>query len=107
LPNLDWSDQEVRAYEIFLQGFPIANDFKLPHHRIFGHPNQLQDDMHLQSVLYANGVFSLDDPHAPALTREKESWLLLLQVDSDDHTGMKWSSSGMLYFWIETTALRE
>ena len=61
--------------------------------------------MQLQSVWYANGVTSQDDPHAAGLAESKEDWLLLLQVDSDDKAGMKWATSGMLYFWINVNAL--
>jgi Domain of unknown function (DUF1963) len=30
----------------------------------------------------------------------RDSWQLLLQVDSDDAAGMMWVDSGMLYYWI-------
>jgi uncharacterized protein YwqG len=30
----------------------------------------------------------------------RDSWRLLLQVDSDDDAGMMWVDSGLLYFWI-------
>ena len=105
LVNFDWTDAEVRGYEDFLSVFPTSDDYTLPHHRMFGHPNQMQDDMQLQSALYSNGLLSIDDPQAAILSQKKEEWLLLLQVDSDARTGMKWATSGMLYFWINAAEL--
>jgi uncharacterized protein YwqG len=105
LHDLDWSKEEVHHYEDFLYGFPTSEDHAQPHHRMFGHPDQIQDDMQIQSALFANGVPSIDDPRAGNLIQRKEDWLLLLQVDSDARTGMKWATSGMLYYWINIAAL--
>ena len=107
IENLNWSEADIQAYENFLAGFPTSTDYTSRHHRMFGHPNQLQDDMQLQSALYANGVQSINDPRAAALVQQKEDWLLLLQVDSDDTPGMKWATSGLLYFWINAKSLSE
>lgn len=107
IENLNWGDADVQAYENFLSSFPTDNDYTLRHHRMFGHPNQLQDDMQLQSALYTSGVPTITDPRAAALAQKKEDWLLLLQIDSDDALGMQWASSGLLYFWINSAALSE
>jgi uncharacterized protein YwqG len=107
LPNLGWTEDQVRRYENFCTGIPSAQDRRLPHHRMFGWPNQIQDDMQLQCALYANGITSVDDPRAAALTRQKDDWQLLLQLDSDDRAGMRWASYGRLYFWIERNALQQ
>jgi uncharacterized protein YwqG len=107
LPNLRWTEDQVGRYENFYAGIPGAQDRRLPHHRMFGWPDQIQDDMQLQCALYANGIASVDDPRAAAFTRQKDNWQLLLQLDSDDRTGMRWASYGMLYFWIERNALQQ
>lgn len=103
--ELKWSEGQVEGYESFLKGFPGAQEHASLHHRMFGHPNQLQDDMQLQCALMANGVRSLDEPGAADLVKTKEDWLLLIQVDSDYNAGMKWATSGLLYYWIERRAL--
>ncbi len=104
-PELKWNREQVKHYEDFLAGFPNPEDHASLHHRIFGHPNQLQDDMQLQCALMANGVRSIDEPRAADLAKSKADWLLLLQVDSDYNAGMKWATSGMLYYWIERQSL--
>jgi uncharacterized protein YwqG len=104
-PELKWNDAQVEHYENFLAGFPSAQEHASLHHRMFGHPNQLQDDMQLQCALMANGVRSMDEPGAADLLKTKSDWLLLLQVDSDYNAGMKWATSGLLYYWIERRAL--
>jgi uncharacterized protein YwqG len=110
LPDLDWSKDEIERYEQFQAGFPSAEDRKTLHFRMFGCPDQIQDDMQLQCALYANGV-SPDDAAAPQVAAQaaarKAGWQLLLQVDSDETIGMRWASYGMLYFWLEKEALQQ
>jgi uncharacterized protein YwqG len=104
-PELKWSESQIEHYEHFLASFPNTQEHASLHHRMFGYPNQLQDDMQLQCALMANGVHSLDEPGAADLVKSKADWLLLLQVDSDYNAGMKWATSGLLYYWIERRAL--
>ena len=110
LPDLDWSPDEIQRYEQFQAAFPSAEDRKILHFRMFGCPDQIQDDMQLQCALYANGV-SPDDAAAPQVVAQaaarKAGWQLLLQVDSDETIGMRWASYGMLYFWMEQDALQQ
>jgi uncharacterized protein YwqG len=73
---------------------------------MFGWPNQIQDDMQLQCALYANNIPSVDDPRAAEAARQKAKWQLLLQIDSDDMAGMRWASSGIIYYWLERDALQ-
>jgi hypothetical protein len=106
IPGLSWSAGQVQRYENFCTGLPNTEDRRLPHHRMFGWPNQIQDDMQLQCALYANNIPSVDDPRAAVAARQKDNWQLLLQLDSDDQAGMRWASYGMLYYWIERAALQ-
>jgi uncharacterized protein YwqG len=107
LGKIDWSSDEIKRYEDFLANFPTPVDHTTVHHRMFGHPNQLQDDMQLQSALFANGIPDIDDPRAAAQAAQKAHWNLLLQVDSDDNAKMKWATAGMIYYWIEDLALQQ
>ena len=107
VPNLSWSAGQTRRYEDFYANFQNAQDRRLPHHRMFGWPNQIQDDMQLQCALYANNIPAVDDPRAAGAENQKDNWQLLLQLDSDDQTGMRWASYGMLYYWIERAALQQ
>jgi uncharacterized protein YwqG len=106
-PTLSWTPTEKSAYESLLGRFPSTADRALPHHRMFGYADVIQDDMRLQCALASHGVSSLDDPRAAQLAPTAASWQLLLQVDSDPAASMRWASSGMLYFWIEAQALQE
>lgn len=104
-PNLEasplqWSDDDQVKYDAALQ--KLAGAPTHPIHRLLGNPDTIQDDMRMECQLAANGV--ADPSSAPdevaRLAPGANDWLLLLQVDSDESVGMRWASSGMLYFWI-------
>jgi uncharacterized protein YwqG len=105
IPTLAWTSQQKEAYENALGAFPSPSDRALPHHRMLGNPDTIQDDMRLECQLAANGVSDASAPAAAALKAGAKNWRLLLQVDSDDTLGMRWADAGMLYFWIENDAL--
>jgi len=106
LPKLDWTSAERQLYDDFATILPGAADSATPRHQLLGHPDTLQDDMHLQCALAANGIGDINDPRAAALAKTAPDWQLLLQIDTDEQAGMRWGSSGMLYYWIEHAALR-
>lgn len=104
-PHLSWTDAEKTAYEQALPDFPAPNDHARPHNRLLGHPNTIQDDMRMEVQVASHGLAG-DDPKAAALQPGARNWRLLFQVDSDPNAGMRWASSGMLYYWIEDAALQ-
>ncbi len=88
-----------------------------PVHRVMGWPFLIQNDnMEAEcetSTRHAGVLGRLGDAVRSASTggssedegraferTARDSWQLLLQVDSDDAAGMMWGDSGLLYFWI-------
>ena len=106
IPNFDWTKDEQQKYENLLATFPDPTDHAAIHHRLLGNPDTIQDDMRIQCQLTSNGVTDINDPRAAALEKGAKDWQLLLQVDSDEHAGMNWENSGMLYYWIRTADLK-
>ncbi len=106
LPRLRWSDAEKLAYSNFLASYPSTSDRALPHHRLLGQPDQIQDDMHLAVQLVSHGV-NINDESPPAdVVKGALNWRLLFQIDTDPRAGMNWANNGMVYYWIESDALK-
>ena len=107
IPGLSWTPDMQRAYESATSDV-TGNPSGTPQHQLLGHPNTLQDDMRIQCQLASNGISmanAASDPRTAVLSAGATGWRLLLQVDSDDRAGIRWADSGMLYYWIEQTAL--
>jgi uncharacterized protein YwqG len=105
-PRLNWTSAERQLYDDFATTLPGAADPTAPRHQLLGHPDTLQDDMHLQCALASNGIGDINDPRAAELAKTAPDWQLLVQIDSDEQAGMRWGSAGMLYYWLERAALR-
>ncbi|MBN1346744.1 MAG: DUF1963 domain-containing protein [Phycisphaerae bacterium] len=81
-------------------------------HRLFGHPDIIQDDMQFDCELIARGMRREDmgdlpdDELTDFLTRAIQ-WRLLLQLDSDNNMGAMWGDMGALYFWIPEDQMLE
>jgi uncharacterized protein YwqG len=99
IADLDWSDADQERYEALLASIAPATSF-IPRHRLLGFPDTIQDDMRLQCELASRGVTDADDPRVEALAPGARAWRLLLQIDSDAQAGMRWASSGMVYYWL-------
>jgi uncharacterized protein YwqG len=106
-PGMQWNDRDQHAYEALLREFRGPGDRKIPQHRMFGWPDQIQDDMQLQAVMMTHGITSMSDPRLKDIAGIKARWQLLLQIDSDDRAGMRWASYGMIYDWITDQALKD
>jgi uncharacterized protein YwqG len=81
-----------------------------PDHKLLGHAKQWQTDMQLDCQLVSNGIsVGTPDWHASprrdALEAGASNWRLLLQVDTDENTGMQWGDLGSLYYWIKRSSL--
>jgi uncharacterized protein YwqG len=83
-----------------------------PHHRMFGYPEQIQNEMRTECALVTNGIYVGDpsfvsDPRRAQLEEGAEAWQLLLQVDSDERLGTEWGDVGRIYYWIRKDDLEE
>ena len=82
-----------------------AMNVEKTNHKLLGYPNIIQGEMQLECQLASNGIYIGDstgynNPMIPSLKNGAMNWRLLLQIDSDDRTGMMWGDAGRLYFWI-------
>lgn len=101
IANFDWTDEEQQQYDDLLADF-IPPDERPFRHRLLGNPDIIQDDLRMQCQLISHGVTGDDDPREQELASGAREWQLLFQVDTDERIGMRWASSGMLYYSITT-----
>jgi uncharacterized protein YwqG len=106
VPHFDWTDDEQKNYETLLSTFPNPEDHAAIHDRLLGNPDTLQDDMRLQCQLVSHGITDDSDPRAAEVAKGAMDWQLLLQMDSDEHAGMRWGNAGMLYYWVKRDDLK-
>ena len=71
-----------------------------------GRADNLQSEMEALCQMVTTGFYpdkkeEYEAPENAALREGEKDWLLLLQVDSNQATGMQWSDTGRLYFWIK------
>lgn len=98
-------DEESRYFEMCAEWYGDEM-----FHRLLGHPQLIQGDWRLESQLASNGIY-VGEPCSDKADAIKElkggadKWKLLLQVDSDEMTGMQWGDVGRLYFCIEEQKL--
>ncbi len=102
MPGLTWTDSDKQSYSDFLAN----NQPEAPRHRLLGHPDQIQDDMHLAVQLVSHGVSIYDAAPPAPVVKGAPNWQLLFQIDTDPQAGMRWANNGMVYYWIERDALK-
>jgi uncharacterized protein YwqG len=107
VPNFDWTDDEVKKYEILLSTFPTPEDHGAVHHQLLGNPQTIQDDMRLECQLASHGVTDINDPRAKELSNGANEWQLLLQIDTDEDIDMRWGDAGMIYYWLRMSDLQK
>jgi uncharacterized protein YwqG len=82
-----------------------------PCHRIGGHADCVQNPMELECQLVTNGLYcgnsnGYRDARAQSLAAGALDWRLLLQIGTEDNSGMTWGDSGAIYYWIREEDLR-
>jgi uncharacterized protein YwqG len=107
VPNFDWTDDEVKKYEIPLSTFPTPEDHGALHHQLLGNPQTIQDDMRLECQFASHGVTDINDPRAKELSNGANEWQLLLQIDTDEDIDMRWGDAGMIYYWLRASDLQK
>jgi uncharacterized protein YwqG len=104
---LDLSERQYDEYVELCQAVHQGG----PAHQLFGYPMPIQgNNMDLECQLVSHGLYcgspaGFNDPKTKKLEPGRSEWMLLLQLDSDDDTGMVWGDAGMLYFWIKQSDL--
>jgi uncharacterized protein YwqG len=109
--SLNLTEDERDAYNELLDKLAAVDGDGPACHQLLGHPKQIQRDMQLECQLVSHGVYCGDlTGYESSLRAELEEgakdWRLLLQVDSDDNTGMMWCDSGRIFYWIRQDDLR-
>jgi uncharacterized protein YwqG len=82
-----------------------------PIHRLFGHPQEIQNDMRLECEMASSGIYcgtqeSYKDARVNGMDVAAKRWNLLAQFDSDNNLSWMWGDAGRLYFWIPADDLR-
>ncbi|MDR2137034.1 MAG: DUF1963 domain-containing protein [Synergistaceae bacterium] len=94
----------------FNEGFDeIVAEYKdaiAPHHKLFGYPDLIQNEIFLEAQLVSNELYcgnetGYRDPRAEDLKEGAGDWMLLFQIDTDGNAEMMWGDCGMLYFVIK------
>jgi uncharacterized protein YwqG len=91
--------------DLLFDVFSAYDDYGATIHKLFGFPDQIQGDMQTEVQLVSNGLYCGDatgynDPRAEELKEGASEWSLLLQIDTDNDTGMMWGDVGRIYYWI-------
>lgn len=88
LSELLTEEEERSYYEVQAQLAGTAGTkYHIPLHRLLGHPDVVQWDMHRD------------------LEGTPTDWQLLFQMDSDDVPETEWGDTGRIYCWIRTRDL--
>ncbi|RYG75476.1 DUF1963 domain-containing protein [bacterium] len=99
--DLDLSSEEYDAFTAdFLPNFGRQKDI----HRMLGNTENIQDSVLMVNEMRRLGVTKYHE-HEAAILRGYADWLLLLQVQSDNHFPESWGDWGTLYFTIQREAL--
>jgi len=105
IANYDWSEEELEKYEDVMTRL-TPPDQRAFCHRLLGHPYLIQEDMRVQCQLVSHGIVDKGNPATQELKRAAMDWRLLLQVDTDERIGMRWGSTGMLYYWVTSADMQ-
>lgn len=73
--------------------------------KVLGYSDNIQNEMELECEFVTNGLYCGKSWPTSQKARELEpnakNWQLLLQIDSNDESGMMWGDAGRIYVWIK------
>jgi len=83
-----------------------------PVYRIGGYAHEIQGNVSLEAQYVSHGFYcgdssGYDKGRKAGLEPGADDWRLLLQVDSEERTGMDWGDGGRIYFMIHKDAIRQ
>lgn len=113
--KLPISEADKKAYIDFDERIEIEMDIgwpEMPAHKVRGWSNNVQGPMEEECALVTSGINcggpeGYTSPEAKRIIDAPNEWIQLLQIDSDDGTGMMWGDAGMLYLWIKKSDLKK
>lgn len=105
-----WNDDELsdQYAEFVLEQYEHK-----PSHQILGYPQAVQNpDIDEEAAMVSSGIYigsgiDRDSEDVQKALREKDQWVLLLQLDTDDDAEMMWGDVGTLYFYIHLDDLKK
>ena len=124
-PRTDWqygfplplSDAEIDAYYALEKNLLVeAGGTERAMHRLLGHPDEIQGSMRDDLLVELDEGADTAEPAdtsfwaaslGPGFRLKVFRWQLLLQLDTDDSTGMSWGDTGRIYFWIRDRDLQQ
>ena len=82
-----------------------------PGNKLLGHSSNIQGDMETECELVSQKIYCGDpggyaEGRARGLDKNADRWSLLLQLDSNEKSGMMWGDCGRLYVWIADEDLK-
>jgi uncharacterized protein YwqG len=95
---------EREAYGELLDHLATEHGWEQRSH-LFGYAQEVQGTMEVECALVTGGVYCGDasgyhDPRATKLKETARDWRLLLQLASEENSGMMWGDLGFLYYWM-------
>jgi uncharacterized protein YwqG len=96
--ELNKDDDEADSYMDLLESADSLNKTGEPRHQFLGHGQYLQDDA-LRSTF--------EDAAKAGVAAASERWRMILQLDTDDKSGLTWFGSGRLHVFVPIADLTQ
>ena len=104
--RMRFTNSETWAYIDMLNDLSTLYGSDEQINRLIGHPDATQGGgMQVECQLASNGLdvgssSGYADPRVPELKKGADDWIMLLQMDSENESGMMWGDMGRIFYWI-------